>query len=95
MANQLSMDAHARLVARVADEQDDILGTLQLIDGDDDLTDRLFEQLTDLLVEAMFLDLRESYLSGAVEREEYVEALAGLADRCRQMGLLPLPSRHF
>ena len=95
MAKYMLMDAHARLVSRVGEEQDDILGTLQLVDGDEELTNRLFEQLTDLLVEAMFLDLRESYLTGEVEREDYVEALAGLADRCRTAGLLPLPSRHF
>lgn len=89
------MDAHARLVARVAEELDDILGTLQIVEGDAELTDRMFEQLTDLLVESMFLDLRETYLKGEVEREDYVDALAGLADRCRQAGLLPLPSRHF
>ncbi len=89
------MDAHERLVNRVAEEQDDILGTIQLVDGDDDLQDRLFEQLVDLLVEGMFLDLREEYLAGGLARDEYVDALAGLADRCRQVGLLPLPSRNI
>ena len=89
------MDAHARLVARVAEEQDDILGTIQLVDTDAELHDRLFDQLTDLLVEGMFLDLREEYLSGDLDRESYVDALADLADRCRRVGLLPLPSRHF
>ncbi len=88
------MDAHERLVNRVSEEQDDVLGTIQLIDGDDELQDRLFEQLVDLLVEGMFLDLREEYLTGSLERDDYVAALAGLADRCRQVGLLPLPSRH-
>lgn len=88
------MDAHERLVNRVGEEQDDVLGTIQLIDGDPGLQDRLFEQLVDLLVESMFLDLREEYLGGDLDRDEYVSALAGLADRCRQVGLLPLPSRH-
>ncbi len=88
------MDAHERLVHRVNAEQDDILGTIQLIDADDELHDRLFEQLVDLLVEGMFLDLREEYLAGALDRDQYVGALAELADRCRQVGLLPLPSRH-
>ncbi|MCO8127024.1 hypothetical protein NHL50_07375 [Acidimicrobiia bacterium EGI L10123] len=87
------MDAHERLVSRVADEQDDILGTIQLVDGDGTLQDRLFEQLVDLLVEAMFLDLRESYLDGTIDRDAYVTELADLAERCRGLGLLPLPSR--
>ena len=42
----------------------------------------------------MFLDLREEYLGGALGRDDYVEQLAALAERCRSMGLLPLPSRH-
>ena len=78
---------------RVGREQDDVLGTLQLVRGDELLEDRLFEQLVDLLVEGIFLDLRQRYLEGAVDRELYVEELAGLADLCRDAGLLPLPTR--
>ena len=89
------MDAHHRLATRVADEQDEILSTIQLVADDPDLQDRLYEQLVDLLVEGMFLDLREQYLDGLVPRDEYVSALGELADRCRQAGLLPLPSRHL
>jgi hypothetical protein len=89
------MDAHHRLVTRVADEQDDLLSTIQLVTGDAELQDRLFDQLVDLLVEGMFLDLREQYLDGGIGRDDYVTALGDLADRCRRSGLLPLPSRHF
>jgi hypothetical protein len=78
---------------RVGHEQDDVLGTLQLVRGDDLLEDRLFEQLVDLLVEGMFLDLRHDYVAGRIGREAYVEDLAGLADLCRDAGLLPLTSR--
>lgn len=87
------MDAHERLVTRVAEEQDDILGTIALVDGDPELQKRLFDQLVDLLVEAMFLDLRDEYLGGTMDRDTYVDSLSGLADRCRQAGLLPLPTR--
>ena len=90
----MPMDAHHRLVTRVADEQDDILSTIQLVSGDDELEGRLFEQLVDLLVEGMFLDLREQYLAGDISREAYVADLGAMADRCRAAGLLPLPSRH-
>ena len=89
------MDAHTRLVTRVSAEQDEILDTLQMVDSSDTaLVDRLFDNLTDLLVEGMFLELREEYLAGAMDRDAYVDALAGLADKCRNAGLLPLPSRH-
>jgi len=93
VVNQTSVDAHDRLVQRVAQEQDDILATIQLVSGDDVLEERLFEQLVDLLVESLFLDLRQRYLAGDVERVIYVDELARLADLCRDAGLLPLPSR--
>ena len=78
---------------RVGQEQDDVLGTLQLVRGDELLEARLFEQLVDLLVEGLFLDLRQQYLEGTVGRDGYVEELASLADLCRDAGLLPLPTR--
>ena len=87
------MEEHERLVRRVAEEQDEVLCTLQLVDGDSDLAGRLFDQLVDLLVEGMFLELRGSFLAGEMDRDGYVDELANLADCCRQAGLLPLPSR--
>ncbi len=94
VVNQVHVDAHERLVQRVGQEQDDVLATLQLVRGDDLLETRLFEQLVDLLVEGLFLELRQRYFEGGVAREDYVEELAGLADLCRDAGLLPLPSRE-
>ena len=93
MVKTEAVDAHDRLVRRVGQEQDDVLGTLQLVRGDAVLEDRLFEQLVDLLVEGLFLDLRQRYLDGDVDRDGYVEELAALADLCRDAGLLPLPTR--
>ena len=87
------MDAHHRLRARVGQEEDDLLGTIQLVRDDDDLVHRLFDQLVDLLVEGMFLELRQQYLAGDLTRAEYVEELSDLAAQCRRAGLLPLPSR--
>jgi hypothetical protein len=87
------MEEHERLVRRVAAEQDEVLCTLQLVDGDTELAGRLFDQLVDLLVEGMFLELRGSFLAGELDRDGYVDELANLADHCRQAGLLPLPSR--
>jgi len=88
--NQGIVDAHERLVLRVGQEQDDVLGTLSLVRGDELLEARLFEQLVDLLVEGLFLDLRRRYLTGDVAREDYLKELAGLGDLCRNAGLLPL-----
>jgi hypothetical protein len=88
------VNAHERLVQRVEAEQDDVLATLQLVQGDDELETRLYEQLVDLMVEGMFLELRQHHLSGAIPREEYVDELTALADLCRGAGLLPLPSRE-
>lgn len=88
------MDAHERLMQRVAAEQDDVLCTITLVAGDKSLTDRLWGQLVDLLVESMFLDLRREFLDGGLDRDAYVDALTELADRCRRVGLLPLPARN-
>ncbi len=87
------MDAHDRLIARVSSEQDDVLCTLHLCEHDDELADRLWSQLVDLLVEGLFLDLRRRYLTGELVRDAYVEELTGIAERCRTVGLLPLPAR--
>ena len=87
------MDEHERLIERVTSEQDEVLCTIQLVDGDDELERRLFDQLVDLLVEMVFLDLRTDFLAGVIDRDAYVDELANLADRCRVVGLLPLPSR--
>lgn len=95
MPNPQGVDAHDRLIARVQAEQDDVLCTLSLCGHDPELAERLWAQLTDLLVEAMFLDLRRDYLSGRLDRDSYVEELTGVAERCRSLGLLPLPARNL
>ncbi len=87
------MNAHEHLVRRVWEEQDDVLATLQLVRGDDALEGRLFDQLVDLLVEGMFLELRQRFLDGDLERDIYVAELGTLVEMCRGAGLLPLPGR--
>jgi hypothetical protein len=91
--NQGDVNTHERLLHRVSIEQDDVLATLQLVQGDELLEGRLFEQLVDLLVEGMFLELRQRYLAGDLERDAYVVELGTLAELCRSAGLLPLPGR--
>jgi hypothetical protein len=88
------VDTHDRLVSQVAQEQDDVLGTLQLVRGNEVLEDRLYEQLVDLLVEGLFLDLRKRHLDGDLGGDQYIAELAGLSAHCREFGLLPLPTRE-
>jgi hypothetical protein len=83
------VEAHDTLADRVAVEQDDVLITLQLVRGDRDLEDRLFEQLVDLLVEGLFLDLRRRHESRELDRNGYLVELGTLAAECRAAGLLP------
>jgi hypothetical protein len=90
---QRDVETHDRLANQVAHEQDDVLATLQLVQGDDVLEDRLFEQLVDLLVEGLFLDLRRQHLDGALGSDQYVAQLGWLSGSCREAGLLPLPTR--
>jgi hypothetical protein len=92
-ANRGGVDAHDRLLDRVTREQDDVLCTLPLVSHDGALTDHLWGQLVDLLVESQFLDLRRDLVEGRVDRETYVAELTALADSCRAVGLLPLPTR--
>jgi hypothetical protein len=82
------------MLNRVEDEQDDVLATLQLVQGDEALESRLFDQLVDLLVEGMFLELRQQHTAGHLDEDDYVEELTALAALCRTAGLLPLPGRR-
>lgn len=93
MGNPTNVEAHERLMQRIAVEQDDVLATLQLVRGDDALESHLFEQLVDLLVEGMFVELRQQFVDGEISRADYLTELASLATLCRGAGLLPLPGR--
>jgi hypothetical protein len=86
------VDAHARLAERVDQDTDDVLCTVQLVRANAELTDRLFDQLVDLLVERVFLGLRSELAAGEITRQAYAAEVAELAASCRQAGLLPLPS---
>lgn len=93
MGNPTIVEAHERLMERISVEQDDVLATLQLVRGDDALEAHLFEQLVDLLVEGMFVELRQRFLDGEMARIDYLAELGSLAILCRSAGLLPLPGR--
>jgi hypothetical protein len=81
------------LARQIADELDDVLASAVLVAGDRTLEDRVYARLVDLLVEAVFVDARQRYLAGDIDRAALVEEIAALARSCRTAGLLPLSER--
>jgi hypothetical protein len=73
---------------RVASETSDVLATIPLVSGNPHLTDHLFQQLVDLLLEGVLVDLRTQLSDGAITAGEYAGELAALASQCRVVGLL-------
>jgi hypothetical protein len=81
-----------REVARRVDaDMQDVLATIPLVRGNAQLTDRLFDQLVDLLLEHMLVELRAKLACGVLNPRQYGEELAALADQCRAVGLLQHP----
>ena len=76
------------MAKRVANDTSDVLATLPLVSGNPHLTDHLFEQLVDLLLEGMLVDLRGKLNQGVITSGEYASELATLAAQCRAVGLL-------
>lgn len=74
---------------RVASETDDVLSTIPLVSGNTHLTDHLWEQLVDLLLESTLVDLRRQLNDGRLTATAYGDELAALAAQCRAAGLLP------
>lgn len=89
-ANHVGVEVRG-VAQRVATDTDDVLATLPLVRGNERLTDRLYEQLVDLLIESILVDLRTSLLDGAISAADYGAALAELAAQCRRVGLLERP----
>src|SRR3546814_13629911 len=81
------VESHARLCGQIAQEQDDVLGTIQLVQGDAVLEDRLYDQLVDLLIEGLFLELRRRHLVGELAMDDYVDELSALSAACHDVGL--------
>jgi hypothetical protein len=77
-----------RIAGHVAAEIDDLLATLPLVTDDRALTDRLFGQLVDLLLEGIVADLRFALVFGEMAIADYGNELAELAEQCRRVGLL-------
>lgn len=81
------MDRKA-LATDVDRELDDALSTLWLVRGNDQLSARLFDQMTDLLLERILLGLRAELVAGTITASDFANQLAKLADQCRHVGLL-------
>jgi hypothetical protein len=73
---------------RVASETSDVLATIPLVSANPSLTDHLFQQLVDLLLEGVLVDLRTQLSEGAITSADYAGELASLAAQCRAVGLL-------
>lgn len=86
-ANPEAMET-ADVARRVASDTDDVLASIPLVVGNPHLTDHLFEQLVDLLLEGMLVDLRRQLADGLLSSTEYGDELATLATQCRAAGLL-------
>jgi hypothetical protein len=69
-------------------ELDDALSTLWLVRENPQLCERLFDQVTDLLLERILLGLRTDLVAGTITASEFANQLAKLADQCRHVGLL-------
>lgn len=76
------------LATDVDRELDDALSTLWLVRGNEQLSERLFDQVVDLLLERILLDLRTDLVSGTLTANTFATELARLADQCRAVGLL-------
>ena len=76
------------MARRVDADIEDVLATIPLVRDNAQLTDRLFDQLVDLLLEHVLVELRGGLATGALTARQYGEELARLADQCRAVGLL-------
>ena len=77
------------LARHVANQIDDVLATIPLVSGNEDLTEHLWEQLVDLLLEGALVELQRQRRDGRLSARAYREALAELAAQCGAAGLLP------
>lgn len=77
-----------RIAERLAVETDDVLATISVVDGDLLLTDHLFAQLVDLLLEGMLVELRRRLQSGELSPMDFCIERAELVGQCEAVGLM-------
>jgi hypothetical protein len=82
-------DVDRRSLATDVDrELDDALSTIWLVRENPQLSERLFDQVVDLLLERVLLELRTDLVAGHLTASTFATELARLADQCRAVGLL-------
>ena len=85
-SNADCVEPNTEIARQVARDMDDVLDAVLLLGAVGQPVSRLFDQLTDLLVESLFLTLRAELADGELDRSEFI----ALAARCQDVGLLPL-----
>lgn len=75
------------LAQRVDRDTEDVLATISLVSESRQLTDHLFSQLVDLLLEGVLVDLRMRETAGELSPVQYAEEIAVLVGQCRAAGL--------
>ena len=86
VANAHCVEPSTEVARQVAQDIDDVLDAILLLGAVDQPVGRVFDKLTDLLVESLFLSLRAELADGTLERADFV----AMAARCLDAGLLPL-----
>ena len=76
------------MARRVESETQDVLATISFVRENPPLTERLFDQLVDLLLEGVLVELRSQLGDGTLTAADYAAELATLATQCRAVGLL-------
>lgn len=81
------MDASIGIGAKISQEQDDLLATIQLVHDNDILSRHLFDSLVDRLVAGLFADLRRQHLEGRITDSDLAHELLELTAQCSAAGL--------
>ena len=82
------MSDHHALPPAIDAELDDVLDLLPLVEVMPDLADRVFDRLTDALVEAVLHDVRARHEAGEIPRSRYLTEVCRLVVALEHRGLL-------
>ncbi|MBI1843353.1 MAG: hypothetical protein HYR89_01860 [Actinobacteria bacterium] len=77
------VEAHAQVNKQI----DDLLATIYLVRDNNELVERLFDQLVNDLVELTFLETHLDFEEGVIDLRDFQEQIATLTRQCRAMGL--------